>query len=81
MPVFDLSTLSHEQRLELSGLIDELERRRRTRLIETMFPDTGPLRRELYPRHLEFSCRARSTSSVSSWPATGSGRPLRPGPS
>jgi len=53
-PVFDLSLLSQEQRLELAGLIDELERRRKTRLIESMFPDTGPLRRELYPRHLEF---------------------------
>ncbi|VTU38333.1 Bacteriophage terminase large (ATPase) subunit [Variovorax sp. PBS-H4] len=52
--VFDLSTLTADQRLELTGLIDELERRRKTRLIESMFPDTGPLRRELYPRHLEF---------------------------
>lgn len=52
--MLDLSTLTHDQRIELGGLLDELDRRRRTRLIETMFPDRGPLRRELYPRHLQF---------------------------
>lgn len=52
--MLDLSTLTHDQRLELSGLLSELERRRRMRMLETMFPDTGPLRRELYPKHLEF---------------------------
>lgn len=52
--VLDLSTLSHDQRLELSSLLSELERRQRTRLLETMFPEAGPLRRELYPRHMEF---------------------------
>ncbi|WP_213956330.1 terminase family protein [Variovorax sp. dw_954] len=54
VPVLELGLLTHDQKLELSGLIDELERRRKTRLIESMFPDKGPLRRELYPRHLEF---------------------------
>ena len=29
-------------------------RRTRQRLIETMYPETGPLRRELYARHMEF---------------------------
>lgn len=46
--------LTPQQRRELGGLLDELERRRRTRLLETMFPETGPLRRGLYPRHMEF---------------------------
>ena len=46
--------LTPEQRIELGGLLDELERRRRTRMLETMFPDAGPLRRALYPRHVEF---------------------------
>lgn len=32
----------------------ELERRRVGRKLFTYFPDTGPLRRELYPKHLEF---------------------------
>lgn len=35
---------------ELLALLEELERRESSRL----FPDTGPLRRELYPKHLEF---------------------------
>lgn len=52
--MFDLSTITPDQRIELGGLVDELERRRKTRLIESMFPDHGPLRRALYPRHLEF---------------------------
>ena len=46
--MLDLSTLTHDQRLELSGLLSELERRRRMRMLQTMFPATGPLRRELY---------------------------------
>lgn len=53
-PVFDLATLSSDQRLELATLLEEVERRRKTRLIESIFPDTGLLRRELYPRHLQF---------------------------
>ncbi len=32
----------------------ETERRRSTRLFQTFYPETGPLRRELYPRHMEF---------------------------
>lgn len=35
----------------LAGL--EIQRRRQTK-IYSLFPDTGPLRRELYPKHLEF---------------------------
>ncbi len=31
-----------------------MERRRSTRLFDTFYPETGPLRRELYPRHMEF---------------------------
>jgi phage terminase large subunit-like protein len=32
----------------------EQRRKRRRRRIDSFFPDTGPLRRELYPKHLEF---------------------------
>lgn len=52
--MLDLSLLSHDQKVELSGLLEELQRRQRMRMLQTMFPDTGPLRRELYPKHLEF---------------------------
>lgn len=40
-----------EQAIEL---LQEKERRRERRKILTYFPDTGPLRRELYPKHLDF---------------------------
>ena len=49
---FDLLTSSEKR--ELLALLEEKERRASRRRIETMFPETGPLRRELYPRHLEF---------------------------
>lgn len=32
----------------------EIERRRSRNKIDSYFPDTGPLRRELYPKHMEF---------------------------
>jgi hypothetical protein len=32
----------------------DAERKRRRCAFLTMFPDTGPLRREVYPKHLEF---------------------------
>ncbi len=33
---------------------DELRRRVRVRKILTYYPDDGPYRRELYPKHMEF---------------------------
>ena len=35
-------------------LLDEAERRKSRRKIDSFFPDEGPFRRELYPKHLEF---------------------------
>ena len=58
----DLSTLTHDQRVELASLLDEVVRRQRTRLLQTMFPATGPLRRELYPKHLEFFRAGKNNS-------------------
>jgi phage terminase large subunit-like protein len=40
-----------EEALQLAG---ELERRKAGRKLFTYFPEKGPLRRELYPKHLEF---------------------------
>lgn len=34
--------------------MEETERRKKRRLIYTMYPDEGPLRRELYAKHMEF---------------------------
>lgn len=41
-------------KIELLELLEERERRAALNKIATYFPDTGPLRRELYPQHLEF---------------------------
>lgn len=71
--MLDLGTLTHDQRLELTGLLDEVKRRRRMRMLHTMFPCKGPLRRELYPRHMEFF-RSRVASSVD--PAPGDKTPV-----
>ncbi len=38
----------------LAAMLDAEEERVRYRKFELLFPDEGPLRRELYPRHLEF---------------------------
>lgn len=40
--------------VEIDRIDRELERRAAGRKLGTYFPDTGPLRRELYPKHLEF---------------------------
>ncbi len=50
----DPRTLSVRERMELVALLEEQDRRQRQRFIEGMFPDAGPLRRELYPKHNEF---------------------------
>lgn len=49
-----LGHLTPSECRELLQLMEEQERRRKRRLIETLYPETGPLRRELYPKHLEF---------------------------
>jgi phage terminase large subunit-like protein len=46
--------LTQEQKIEFMRLAEERERRTRTRRLYDYFPDTGPLRRELYPKHLAF---------------------------
>ena len=43
-----------DQRLELTLLLEEGLRRKRERKIGMYFPDEGPLRRELYPKHLAY---------------------------
>jgi phage terminase large subunit-like protein len=50
----NLSTLSRPEKVELLKLLEERDRRRQQRRIDTFYPDDGPLRRELYPKHLEF---------------------------
>lgn len=50
----DLSKLTAEEKVQLLALLEELERRRSRRLLFDLYPDEGPLRRELYPKHMEF---------------------------
>lgn len=47
----DLSRISPEVRAEMLAQVKALLA---TRKIDTMYPDKGPLRRELYKKHLEF---------------------------
>lgn len=42
------------EKLEYLSLLEEQERRNKYRLIDSYYPDKGPLRRELYKKHLEF---------------------------
>lgn len=46
--------MNRADKIELLALIEEKERRQKTRKILSYYPDAGPLRRELYPKHLEF---------------------------
>ena len=46
--------LSIEQKRELVELLEEKARRKRYRLIDDLFPEDGPHRRTLYPKHAEF---------------------------
>lgn len=46
--------MTRQNKLELLQLLEEKERRRKTRKLSSYYPDTGPLRRELYSKHLDF---------------------------
>lgn len=50
----DLSRLSPAEKRELLALMEEKQRRESRNKLATYYPDEGPLRRELYPRHMEF---------------------------
>lgn len=51
--------MSRENKRELLRLLEERERRKRYRLIDQLFPDTGAYRRECYPKHMEFFLAGR----------------------
>lgn len=46
--------MSREDKLELLKLLEEKERRKKSRKMFSYYPDEGPLRRELYQKHLQF---------------------------
>jgi hypothetical protein len=43
-----------DKKLELTLLLEETLRRKRERKINSYFPDDGPLKRDLYPKHLAY---------------------------
>lgn len=49
-----LTAERREQLIEEIQVLEECARRKRERKIKSYFPDEGPLRRELYSKHLEF---------------------------
>ena len=49
-----LTPASRQLLIEKITLLEEQQRRKSRRKLVTYFPDTGPLRRELYPKHCEF---------------------------
>ncbi len=49
-----MTGLKREEQLELLALLEEKAKRERYNLIRSYFPDEGPCRRELYPKHLKF---------------------------
>jgi phage terminase large subunit-like protein len=52
--------MSRQDKLKLLELLEEKERRKKTRKLFSYYPDTGPLRRELYTKHLEFFSAGKS---------------------
>jgi phage terminase large subunit-like protein len=54
-----LASLSLPEKQELVALLEEKERRKRRRKLFDVYPETGPLRRGLYPKHLQFFAAGR----------------------
>lgn len=52
--------MSRSEKEELIKLVEEKERRAKVRKFLSYYPDDGPLRRELYTKHLEFFAAGKS---------------------
>lgn len=52
--------LARESKEELQVLLQEAARRKSRRKIDSFYPETGPLRRELYPKHLAFMAAGKT---------------------
>ena len=50
----DPAQMSKGELVEFVRVANEIKKRERQRLIDSYYPDEGPLRRELYVKHLEF---------------------------
>lgn len=49
-----IAQLQPEEKLELLGLLEQREKLIEQSRIDSFYPDAGPFRRELYPKHLQF---------------------------
>lgn len=54
MQGLNLALLTSSEKRELLWLLEEKERRKQRRKLFALYPDKGPLRRELYQKHLAF---------------------------
>ena len=54
MSRLNLALLTSSEKRELLSLLEERERRKARRKFFSMYPETGPLRRALYAKHLTF---------------------------
>lgn len=50
----NLNDKSEEELRQIAEAVRLLKEKKKYNYIEFLFPDTGPLRRELYPKHIEF---------------------------
>lgn len=54
MTELNLASLTSSEKRELLALLEEKQSRAERRRIFGIYPDDGPLRRELYPKHMSF---------------------------
>ena len=54
MTSLNLALLTSSEKRELLSLLEEQSRRKAGRKLFDVYPETGPLRRELYPKHMSF---------------------------
>jgi phage terminase large subunit-like protein len=59
-----LAALSDAEREEAKIILDEIQKRKNQRKLYSMYPETGPYRRELYPKHIEFMGATRTHEEV-----------------
>lgn len=69
-----LANLTREEKITLLEALDAYDEKVRYNKKDYLFPDTGPLRRELYVRHLEFFRATKTFSEVAFIAASRSGK-------
>jgi len=71
-----LSEMSRPEKEELLELLEERVRRESRNKITTLYPDLGPLRRELYKKHLAFFAAGKEHRELAFIAANRSGKSL-----